>query len=247
MILKILVLFALCGPIQAEDLLPVVLEHKSVAFPVDTNQPPLPVGARVEFIVQSINKAPKTLSFPKGFVLGQSGGFHFIEIRDGYAARMVKLLHEGRIKYRKISDPSPEDVAARKEMADGNNMFQLAPSMRELTITLPVESEIALGWVRGETLTFQEAARRSYWSGETYYSDIVAMFQGAVATESGAFEISVIVQPRDAFHLLQAERENRLVVPSRQIAGGPAPIERRCFITHRRGAERQRIEIPCTN
>lgn len=244
----IFVVFALCSPVQAQELLPVALEHKSVAFSVDANQPPLPVGAEVEFIVERTNKTPSKLPFVKGFVLGESGGFYFIEIQNGYAARVANLVHQGRIKYRKVKEPSPDDVAARRALSDDSTPFQLAPRMREVTVTLSVKNEDPFDWVRGAMLTFPEAARRNYWNGDIYFADIIAMFQSAEEAKNGEFELSVIVQPNDAFHLLQAESESRLEVASQEVARRTVvPSEKRCFITHRRGAERQRIEIPCTN
>ena len=257
LLLRIFAILALCGPVQAQDFLPVALNHKSVPFPVDGHLPPLLQGARVSFTVEDENGVPRPLRRTSGLVLGSSGGIVFIELPDASAIEVARYQAEGSVNLRKISDPDPEVVAVRKGYRNSGNMILLAPQMRRMTVTLSAEAETVDGWRPGETLTFfdaREVIRRNWNDREqnataTYkaYQDITAMFRFAEETADGRYDITIVADPYDVDHLLKAELEGRLKVEESDETLMLGASRDRCEIVNRRGVERVRIEIPCSD
>lgn len=239
LLLKLLFVFALCGPVQARDVLPVAQGHQSVAFPLEWSLVPLPAGTRVEFTVEDKNGIPRKRVGTTGFVLGEAHGVLFIEVPDRGAAWLAKQRIESTVKYQKSEDAVPAEVAERE--ANIGNAINLAPKMRRLTVTLKVESDVASDWRPGDTLTFFEAVEWRNFRDEPRYYDAEAIFQSARQLDNGEFEVSLIADPKDAFGLLKAELQGRLTLNRPKRPEEP----KRCFVTQRVGQERQRMEIPC--
>ncbi len=241
-------------PVIAQELLPVALGHHSVALVADANKAPLPTGARVEFTVQDGNGAPRRLQNLSGFVLGTKEGVIFFELSSQNAATLARYRGEGKVSYRKTSDPAPEEVAVRRDYAESGNVITLAPQMRRLTVTMAVDPAIANAWIPGETLTFFGAQKYprhvkidGEWVPSVEYRDVRAIFRSANETANGEFEIMVVADPRGARDLLSAELENRLNVDEKTVEATKKAKQNRCYIGHRRGGERVKIEIPCTD
>ena len=250
---KVVIVLALCGPAQAEELLPVALGHKSIAFTLDGRQPPLPQGARVTFTVEDENGVPRDLRRTTGFVLGTKDDIVFVELTDENSIKIARHRALGDVKLKKANDPAAEEVAVRKGYRDSGNMILLAPQMRRMTVTMSVTPATVSEWTPGETLKFlgaREGARQvkinDEWKTETVYRDVSAMFRFADKRDDGLYDVTIVAGPHDVDHILKAELEDRL-----KVEESNEPIlgvsEQRCFITHRHGNERNRVEIPCTN
>lgn len=256
-LLHIFAFLLLCGPVHAQDFLPVAINHKSVPFPVDRHLPPLVQGARVSFTVEDENGVPRPLRRTSGLVLGSSGGIVFIELSDARAIEVARYQAEGSINLQKLSDPDPEVVAVRKGYRDSGNTILLAPRMRRMTVTLSAEAETVDSWRPGETLTFfdaREVIRRNLNDREqnataTYktYEDITAMFRFSEETADGRYDVTIVADPNDVDHLLKAELEGRLKVEESDETLLPGASSDRCEVVTRRGVEWMRIEIPCSD
>lgn len=258
-LLRFVAFLALCGPVHAQDFLPVAINHKSVPFPVNRLLPPLLQGARVSFTVEDEKGVSRPLRRTSGLVLGSSGGIVFIELPNASAVEVARYQAEGSIKLQKISDPDPKVVAVRKDYRNSGNMILLAPSMRRMTVTLSAEAETVEGWRPGEMLTFfdaREVIRRNWNDREQNatvtnkaYKDITAMYRFSEETADGRYDVTVVVDPFNVNHLLKAELEGRLQV---QVEESDETLmlgasRDRCDIVNRRGVERMKIEIPCSD
>ena len=254
-LIRILLLIALCSPGHAQDFLPVAINQKSVPFLVDRQLPPLLQGAQVSFTVLDKNGVPRPLHGTYGLVLGSSDGIVFIELSNASAIEVARYQLEGRIKLQKLHDPDPEVVAVRKGYSDSSNTILLAPRMRRLTVTLFAAPETVESWTPGETLTFfgaKEVTRRNWNNRElnaptTYqaFVDIKAMFRFAEETADGRYEVTVVADPYDVNSLLKAELEGRSKVNESDETLLRNVSKERCEVVNRRGVEWVRIEIPC--
>ena len=118
-------------------------------------------------------------------------------------------------------------------------------------VSVSVSKDRVAAWKRGISLTFVDAheIKSMRYKDEritSRYYDIPAQFVSAIQTHPARFDVTVITNPGDAPKLLRADVHNLLqtIKAEGEIAQAPAR-ENRCYITHRRGAERVRIEIPC--
>ncbi|MEO0945483.1 MAG: hypothetical protein AAFY06_11665 [Pseudomonadota bacterium] len=248
-------MFALCGPVQAEEryeLLPVALGHKSIAFKIDRQkQARLPAGARVEFTAEDENGIPRKIKRLEGFVLGTRNNVIFIELDDRAAVKLAAHRANGQVKYFKVDDPVAEKISDRRAYQESGTEFAVAPRMRRLTVKLSVDLETTRKWRLGDELTFfgvydRPEHRRSFgrWVTGTNASVI---FQFVQTLRDGTHELTVIADPSDARAVLSASLKGQLTITPSKEKGVDRSEERRCFVTRRVGVERIREEIPCTN
>lgn len=243
-----------CGPSNADELLPVAVQHKSMAFVLDNTKVRLPTGAGVEFFMKDEGGVPRKIEHIRGFVLGTHDGVLFIELSDQKAIRLARHRATGTVTVQKASDPVADEVQGRRDMLQSGANLYLAPRMQQLTVEMELDRQTVSAWSPGDMLTFynaRETPRYARVNGQweqtgVNYLDANAIFHSAVETQDGQFEITVVASSFYAEDIVRADLDRRL-----SIEDLPAPkvqkpaADPNCYVTTRRGTERRSSRVTC--
>lgn len=195
--------------------------------------------------------APRELPF-QGFVLGSLDSVVFVEVSQEQAAYLAMLRETESIRLQTLSRPDPALVADRRQAAEAAQPVTIAPRSRQLEVPVAVSAATVESWSIGDILVFPDAGVQHLldWKLRETISkpaDVSALFVAADRLNDGQFNVTVVIDPAQAFPLLQTSMKGGLTVRDEVATPVETTERQRCYIRHRRGSETSRIEIPCTN